>query len=544
MFPRIPALVVLLLATASTHAQFLGRSAAQWAVELDQGDERARRNAAFALGKLGGHAADHASQLQHAVVSDKDARVREAAAFALGEIGQRSLKLGKGIADALTQALKDDNMLVRRSAVCALGCLGPEAGARRAIESALSDKAPEVRQNAAWALGRMGADAVASLGRAVGDRDTLVQRDAAGALGKIAQSDANAVRAVLPGLAALAVHSDNEVKKAALLALLPCVGPEDAKTEKVYLNIQRALLDGDEEVRRNAAFALSNIGGVKAAPAVDILLEALRNGDVDLKRQAAAGLRNIGPFAEKALPELQRALNDKDAPLRGAAAFALGGLGKGAEPAVPALVAMVTNRGEVPENRAMAASSLSFIGEVKPAIEAVPKLLDVLTDAKDNGRVRERVLWALRAHNIRLAKMTGVRDAFVRVLTEPKTEDNRMARYDCAFMTGMLYASKAPNEVYPVLLEYLKDKSIQVFRNNAVILGGSGAEATGGKTSSREVGEGDGRRLALEALQRIGPSQVSRQPEIVAALRSIADDDAVYAPFRKECRDFLRQLNP
>ena len=41
------------LSTATANAQFLGKKANEWAADLERGDESLRRNAAFALGKLG-----------------------------------------------------------------------------------------------------------------------------------------------------------------------------------------------------------------------------------------------------------------------------------------------------------------------------------------------------------------------------------------------------------------------------------------------------------------------------------------------------------
>jgi HEAT repeat protein len=544
MSRRLLAIAVLASMTAIdvASAQFLGRSAADWTHDLDAGDERARRNAAFALGKLGSAAGPTVPTLQRALTGDSSPKVREAAAFALGEIGQRATSLGKTVAGTLTTALGDEDPLVRRSALFALGSIGETTGARRDIEKLLDDKNAEVRQNAAWALGRMGSGAIGSLGTALRDPDTLVKRDAAGALGFIAQLDPTGVRAALPNLAELAKHSDAEVKKAALAAIIPCIGPEDAKADRVIQPLQKALLDGDEEVRRNAAFALCNVGGAAAAPALEVLLGALRNGDLELKRQAASGIRNLGVHAQKALPDLEDALKQNDPQLRGAAALALGGLGKVAGPAIPSLADMVCNTRELPDNRAEAATALSMIPDDKRAVVIVPRLLAVLTNPREDEKVRERVLWSLRVHNSQLAKIDGAIPALRRVLSEPTTEKNRMLRYDAAYLTGMVLRDESPAEVFPVLLEYLKESSIQVYRDKAVIVQGSGQETTGGKTTTLEVGEGDGRKLAVDCLERIGPAAVSQHPEIVAQLRRIAADERVFAGFRKQCRDLADRV--
>jgi HEAT repeat protein len=541
---RLLAVAILTSLTAIdvASAQFLGRSVSEWTRDLDSGEERVRRNAAFALGKLGSAALPAVPELQRTLTGDASPKVREAAAFALGEIGQRSTSLGKTVAATLTTALADADPLVRRSALYGLGSIGEITGARRDIEKLLDDKIADVRQNAAWALGRMGSDSIGTLGSALRDPDTLVKRDAAGALGQIAQLDPSGVRKALPALAGIANHSDAEVKKAAFGAIIPCIGPEDARTENVIKPIQKALLDGDEEVRRDAAFALCNVGGAAAAPALDVLLQALRNGDLELKRQAAAGIRNLGVHALKALPDLQDALKQKDPQLRGAAAMSLGGLGKVAAPAIPDLADMVCNLRDSPDNRAEAATALSMIGAQKGATAVVPRLLAVLANPREDGAVRERCLWALAVHNIELEKLEGVMPAFKRLLAEPGHDNNRMARYICAYVTGSILGDQSPAEVFPVLLEFLKEDTLKVYRNKAVLVQATGQEATGGKTSTREVGDGDGRKLAADALERIGPAAVSRHPEIVAQLRRIAADERVFAGFRKQCRDLADRV--
>ena len=533
---------VIALQSAAARAQFLGKSVAQWAMELEKGDDAAKRKAAFALGKTGAQGAPAVPYLKNALSSEKNAKVREAAAFALGEIAQRVPEVGKDgdLVRILTTALKDNDPLVKRSALFALGSLASDAAsARAAIEQALDDGRPEVRQSAAWALGRMGDASIPSLRKACRDGDNLVLRDAAASLALL---DPELVRAAFPELTTLAGHRDVEVRKQALAALVRSVGPEDAKSAAVYGPLQKALGDGDEEVRRNAAFALGNIGGQTAARAVDILLDALRRGDIELKRQSAAALRNIGPHAEKAVKDLLVALKENDVELRGFAALALGGIGRKAGAAVPELVNMVVNTSETKENRAEAASALSSIGDVKAAVEAVPRLLAVVLNPQEDGRVRERTLWALRVHNVDLQDMPAIFPALVRVLKEPPTAANRMVRYDSAYLMGMVYGPKTAPEAFPVLLGYLKDEKIQVFLNKATSVQGAGQETSGGKASSRELGKGDGRTLAVEALTRIGVARVGKEAAIIEQLRRLADNPETLAGLRKDCRTLLQSL--
>src|SRR5262249_44895183 len=174
--------VVFWTAPVSGQARFLNKTASDWMNELGAGEAKVRRNAAFALGKMGRDADIALRRLQQCVKGDSDAGVREAAAFALGEIGQVSLKTGGSaeLVALLSGALKDKDALVRRSAAYALGCLREDAlPALPALETAVGDSHPGVRQNAAWALGRLGAkETVAPLRKALVDADPVVRRDA------------------------------------------------------------------------------------------------------------------------------------------------------------------------------------------------------------------------------------------------------------------------------------------------------------------------------------------------------------------------------
>src|SRR5262249_29578939 len=160
----------------------------------------------------------------------------------------------------------------RRSAAYALGCLGNRAGSVLVpLQNALHDPEPAVRQNAAWALGRLGGDAAPALGSALKDSDALVRRDALAALGALQPVDA-ARPVVAAVLVCFRTDADAAVRKTALTLLVALVGPQQRSAADDFC---RALADADVEVRRNAALALSNVGGPRAAEAVPVLREAL-----------------------------------------------------------------------------------------------------------------------------------------------------------------------------------------------------------------------------------------------------------------------------
>ena len=534
--------VAMLAPAADLHAQkFLKKDAASWVQDLGaQADEGPRRNAAFALGKMGSFAADAVPALKRALEKDPSPKVREAAAFALGEITRESIKAATDpqLVPLLTQALKDEAWPVRRSAAFALGCLEKDAAAaQEPLEAALRDAAPEVRQNAAWALGRVGPAALPKLREALRDGDAFVKRDAAQALNLF---DPIPLRPALDDFLKLCHDDNSEVRRAAVAVLIRIVGPEDAKV--AARSLQSVLGDRDEEIRTNAALALANIGGKESAGAVEVLVTALNRGDLELRRQAAAALRNIGPDASRAVPDLIRTLKEEDKELRTNAALALGGIGPKAEKAVPALVVLLADAKAAPEPRMAAAVSLSQIGDVPAAIDAVPRLLRIVENAGDDGNVRWRIIWALRTHNVNLRKMEGVYPAFTKVLKEPKSEANRMLRYDCAYMLGVLQRQDVPVVVLDVLAEFLKDNTVQLYESTKATLQGAGQESGAGKANVKEIGKGDGRVMATQALKDIGAARVRQRPDIVQQLRALANDPETFAELKKECQVLLKAI--
>ena len=518
---------------------FLGKNAAAWLQDLESPREADRRSAAYALGKLGSEAFSAMPALIKRLKDDTSAKVRDAAAFALGEIGRDSLMAAgdANLVPALAAALKDADSLVRRSAAYALGNLGPDAAsAVEELTAAQGDASPAVRQNVAWALGKMGLAGFPGIRKALGDPDNLVQRDAAAAL---ATFDPQVVRPALKELLAVCGEKNSEVRKAALIVLVKIVTPDD----KAALGpIRQALADPDPEVRINAALALSNIGGSDAAAAVNVLLDSLRRGDPELRRQAAAAIRNIGPEAKRAIPDLIKALRDPDGETRTNAALALGGIGANAEAAVAPLVDVVGDTKEKTETRIEAAVALRSIGPVPAAVRAVPNLLRVLEDPTQDIKVRERVVWSLRAHKGNLRTLPGVFPTFTKILSEPKDGSNQLLRYDCVYMLGVLQGPEAPPQALNVLLEYLKDDTIQLFDNKKSSVGGTGQETNSGKADVKELVHGDGRVMAVQALTQIGPRPLAKRPDVIQQLEVLAASPTTNAELRDKCKVLLKTL--
>lgn len=543
--------VLLALAVCASfsegQARFLNKTAKQWMNDLRApGDAKMRRSAAFALGKLGRDGEAALPALQGLVKSDPDAGVREAAAFALGEIGQASLKADRAdeLVGVLRGALKDGQPLVRRSAAYALGCLA-NADAAEALEAAIADEHPGVRQNAAWALGRLASKtSVPALRKAVTDADPTVRRDGAAALG---QFPAELVKPAVPDLVECCQVKDSEVRKAALAVLAKVVGPED---KAVAAGIRPLLDDADPEIQQNAAFVLANIGGEAGAAAVDFLVKALQSPDSQMRRQATVALSSIGAPAAKAVPGLTKMLADPDDEMRAYAAMALGGIGAGAEPAVPALLKIVSDRKEKPRVRLESATALHFIGDVPAVHKAVPALIKVLEDARDNALVtdpgkvlvRERVVWALRGLNKKLNDYPEAFTALEKAMKEPRTADNKMLQFDCAYMLGMYKAGAAPARTLDVLADYLKDDTVQIYvgRDQSVV--GKGVESGAGDLRVRDTGMGDGRIMPVQALAVIASENknlVTGRKDIMQQLRRIAGDRNLWSRLTSDTKKLL-----
>ncbi len=486
-------ILALCFALPSLHGQdklFLAKSAGEWVAQLKTNtDAKQRRHAAFALGKLGNRAFAALPDMKVAFGKEKDAKVREALVYAMGEICRETVGTGNDVdlERIFISAANNGDVYVRRSGVFALGCLGNKSReSLQALETALGDSEAIVRQNAAWALGQFGEAALPMLKKALHDPDTLVKRDAAGALRQV--KDPDKVHELLKDLLPLCRDTNSETRRAALSVLVLIVEPKD---KEAIPPLRVALEDRDLENKRNAALALSNIGGEETAIALPVLLEAIKNGDADLRKQAVLAIRGIGPAAAPVVPELMRLLrDDKDAEIRGYAALALGGIGKAAEPAIPLLVKKIQHSGETTETRIQCAMAMARIGGGKAAVDAVPDLLGVVGNPLHDAKVRERVIWALRVHGSDLRTMNGVKETFTKVVTEARNEQNRMLRYDSAYMLGMIWQQQAPEPALDVLTEYLHDDTIKINDRTATSFPGIARRGQGGRHRRRGARQG------------------------------------------------------
>jgi len=514
---------------------FLGKTSAQWAANLTSADAASKRGAAFALGKLGYSGSVYIPQLLQLVQTDPDPTVKDVAANAVGEICKATPgfppESWPTIVEAMNQALsKDADPGVKRSAAFALGCLGAKAqNALTTLDRVLSDpkSTPAVKQNVAWALGQIGGTTgVLTLTKALKETDPYVIRDAAKALEKMGRKIAEGpervqvVLALQPHLN----HTDTEVKKAILQALVPILAPADAAALAEPLDHLVNETKEHAEVRLNAALALGNIGGEKAGNAVPFLVQVLQGDDLDMRRQAAAVIGNIGTKALPAVAALRKALKDKDLVVRQNAATSLGGIGIPMNPAleknknkaddpervkitaaVPDLIEVLGNPMEHNVVRMAAAIALKEIGRCAQldAPRATDVLIETVANNKNSPDLRARTLWPLRFHS-NVEKLDKLFSALNHIVdTEPVTNETKDLRYDAAYLLSRYKKKDVSNKVLDTILEFLKDSQVFIATGTKGSATAGGAETGPGGTKVEITKGSDGRIIALQAVNFI-----------------------------------------
>ena len=192
-------------------------------------------------------------------LKSNDEREIEAAIKKLGKIGEPAIP-------ALIEALREENLLVRRSVTEALKGIGDRA--------------------------------IPALVKASKKSDVKLRRNAV-----------NVLREIMGG------HS-----KGNFYYTLELQNSSEAKTAVPQLI--PLLKDSDADVRSSAADALGNIGA-EAKTAVPQLIPLLKDSDAGVRINAACALWNMGAEAKTAVPQLILLLKDSDADVRSNAAGVL-----------------------------------------------------------------------------------------------------------------------------------------------------------------------------------------------------------------------------
>jgi HEAT repeat protein len=228
-----------------------------------------------------------------------------------GENDERK-PVSPAVVQALTEALKDSDAEVRKSAMQALARFRVPA-AYDAFVAGLKDSDADVRQQAAFALSQLrDGRATDPLIGALKDSDADVRRQAAFALSQL--RDPRAV----PSLTSALKDQSDDVREQAIFAL------SQIRDVSAVSALTTALSDPKANVRQQAAFALSQIGDEKAVPP---LVEALKDKDAEVRQQAAFALSQIGDAS--AIEPLTALLKDPASEVRQQAIFALSQLAGG-----------------------------------------------------------------------------------------------------------------------------------------------------------------------------------------------------------------------
>jgi HEAT repeat protein len=306
----------------------------------------------------------------------------------LGEIED----LGEEAVPKLVEAFNHEDALIRRMAVCTIGCLhSPQGGpfdlapAISCLEAALqTDPDSLVRLYAAEALWTIREDK-AALDVLVGglrDRQTEARRLAATMLGKVGPEASQAVQPLIEALS----DSDVLVRRYAAEDL-SAFGQAAAEA----LPELESLLGEDEWTQVVGAEAILKIAPCRSEELVPILVAALRSGSSRIRYRATQTLGELPLVSALAVSGLIDALDDEEEVVRAGALWALGRLGPAAVPAIPALTAILQGYGMDGDDVLIRGMAASVLGDIGPeARQAVPDLIECL-DQSEHGLATTRL---------------------------------------------------------------------------------------------------------------------------------------------------------
>ena len=162
--------------------------------------------------------------------------------------------------------------------------------------------------------------------------------------------------------------------------------------EGVISSLLLSLEDANEDVRRDAASALSSLGN-PSEDVISVRLLRLKDEDNSVRREAASALGSLGDASERVINALLVGLEDGDNSVRASAASALGKLGDASEPVIKALL-----RGLEKGDNSVCASAASALVSLGDASEALISAL--LRDLKDEDSYFVRYSAAVALGNL------------------------------------------------------------------------------------------------------------------------------------------------
>lgn len=249
-------IALVLIASAA-----VGHAAAQNLQKLSEsivnGSTEQKRDA---LGQVRNLGTEEASRIAIPALSDPDEVVRATAANAVTQLPKAE------VSSVLAPLLRDRSEFVRREAAFALGKARIEGAVTALGETALHDNAPSVRAAAAAALGKIGSESglaplAAILKRRRGSEDEYLRRSASRSVGQIAEN-------IRFGKYSRSTPQDflpEKYKEMAADPDLPKLSSAFQEPLRVLLKIANDRKE-NEDIRREAAFALGAIGDPAAIP--------------------------------------------------------------------------------------------------------------------------------------------------------------------------------------------------------------------------------------------------------------------------------------
>lgn len=268
-----------------------------------------------------------------------------------------------------------------------------------------------------------------------------------------------------------------------------------------------ALKSPQAGIRRNAAFALGELGP-EGVPAIAALTEALAHDtDIDVRRDAAFALGEIGPDA---LPALMPLLSAPDARIRRSVASSLVRIG---EPAVPDLAALLHSPDPIVRRNAA-----GILGRMGPTARSAVAALEACREDNDPA-----FCWTVK-QALRSIKQVTVRDRI-----ENLHDQDVLIRVAAARALGEEHAGEeAP---IPALIRCLNDPKAAVRKAAALSLAKIGAPALPALIAALGHTDPQIRKNAAFSLGEMGDTATAAIPELTmlrrddrAAVRWCADN--------------------
>jgi HEAT repeat protein len=396
-----------------------------------------------------------------AALQSEDVAIRKAASEALLKID-----IDNRILPVLIEALKYNDICINMIEV--LVKIGKPAVP--VLIQLLSNRNELVRRSTAEALGKIrDSSTVYVLIQALSDNDGWVRRYAAEALVNIVDSDSSAIPELIQALS----DKDNDVRKY-FDNLLWRIGSPAVPA------LILALGDSDHLVRRRAVETLAHIGIRRDSSTVPAFIKALSDKDVVVRRYATEALMSIGYIDSSAATASIQASNDNNV---NASRYTIKILLNIYNPAVDALIQAQSDEDVMVRNNvALALYSIAHSS-------IVPALIQSLNDKDEKVRI-----YAIEELGRRIEDSSTIA-ALIQALNDESIEVHK-------------YAIKALSNIdksdIPMLIPFLSDRDKMVRRWTTRLLKNIGdSSAIPGLIQALSDNDGWVRRYAVEALEYI-----------------------------------------